>query len=69
MSRQPDGKLHLLRTVARYGAQGGLEVQSAGDSHPTSSPRWPPPTRWRSSLTGRASGGCDELDVLLLERP
>jgi molybdopterin molybdotransferase len=67
--RQPDGKLHLLRTVARYGDQGRLEVRSAGGqfSHQLAAMAAANSLALVPDGEGINEGG--ELDVLLLEQP
>jgi molybdopterin molybdotransferase len=67
--RQPDGKLHLLRTVARYGARGRLEVRSAGgqSSHQLAAMAAANSLALVPDGEGIDEGG--ELDLLLLEQP
>jgi molybdopterin molybdotransferase len=61
--------LHLLRTVARYGDQGRLEVRSAGGqfSHQLAAMAAANSLALVPDGEGINEGG--ELDVLLLEQP
>jgi molybdenum cofactor synthesis domain-containing protein len=67
--RQPDGKLHLLRTVAAYGDHGRLEVRSAGGqaSHQLAGMAAANSLALIPDGTGIKDG--HELDLLLLEQP
>jgi molybdenum cofactor synthesis domain-containing protein len=67
--RLPDGKLHLMRTVARYGAQGRLEVRSAGGQASHQLAGMAAANSLALVPDGEGIKEGDELDVLLLDQP